>query len=50
MKYCFADASLDYMHFREEFRKSEEEGKVGQANVAPKAKGSSSHSTLHQAE
>ena len=38
MKYCFADASLDCMHFLEECRKSEEEGRAGQAKVAPKAK------------
>ena len=38
MKYCFADVSLDYMHFLEECRKSEEEGKAGQAKAAPKAR------------
>ena len=38
MKYCFADASMDYMHFLDECRKSEEEGKAGQAKAAPKAK------------
>ena len=38
MKYCFADASMNYMHFLEECRKSEEEGKAGQAKAAPKAK------------
>ena len=38
VKYCFADASMDYMHFLEECRKSEEEGKAGQAKAAPKAK------------
>ena len=38
VKYCFADATLDYMHFLEECRKSEEEGKAGQADAAPKAK------------
>ena len=38
MKYCFADASLDYLHFLEECRKSEEEGKAGQAKAAPKPK------------
>ena len=26
IKYCFADASLDYMHFLEEYREAEEEG------------------------
>ena len=34
VKYCFADASLDYMHFFEECRKSEEEGMAGQAKAA----------------
>ena len=38
VKYCFADASLDYMHFLEECRKAEEEGKVGQAKAETKAK------------
>ena len=37
VKYCFADATLDYMHFFKECRKSEEEGKAGQAKPAPKA-------------
>ena len=38
VEYCFADASMDYMHFLEECRKSEEEGMAGQAKAAPKAK------------
>ena len=38
VKYCFADASPDYMHFLEECSKAEEEGKVGQAKAATKAK------------
>ena len=38
MKNCFADASMDYIHFLEECRKSEEEGKAGQAKAALKAK------------
>ena len=38
VKYCFADASPDYMHFLEKCRKAEEEGKVGQAKAATKAK------------
>ena len=38
MKYCFADASMDYMHFLEANRKSETEGKGGQAKAATKAK------------
>ena len=38
MKHCFADASMDYMHFLEECRKSKEEGNAGQAKAVPKAK------------
>ena len=38
VKYCLADASVDYMHFLEECRKSEEEGKAGQAEAASKMK------------
>ena len=38
LKYCFADASIDYMQFLEECRKSEEEGKDGQARAKVKAK------------
>ena len=38
VKYCFADPCLDYMHFLEECRKAEEEGKVGQAKAVTKAK------------
>ena len=38
VKYCFADASVDYMHFLEECRKSEEEGKAGQAKAAARTK------------
>ena len=38
MKYCFVDASLDYMHFLEECRMSGEEGKAVQAKAAPKTK------------
>ena len=38
MKYCFADASIDYVQFLEECRKSEEEGKVCQAKAATKVK------------
>ena len=38
VKYCFADASVDYMHFLEECRKSEEEGKAGRAKAASKVK------------
>ena len=36
MKYCFADARLDYMHFLEECRKSEEKGKVVRLRQDPK--------------
>ena len=38
VKFCFADPCLDYMHFLEECRKAEEEGKVGQAKAVTKAK------------
>ena len=39
MKYCFADPSMDYMHFLEECRKAEDEDKVGQTKLnPPKAK------------
>ena len=38
VKYCFADPHLDYMHFLEECRKAEEEGKVGQTKAGTKAK------------
>ena len=38
VKYCFADTSLDYMHFLEECRKAEEGGKVGQTKASAKAK------------
>ena len=36
LKYCFADALVDYMQFLEECRKAEEEGKVGQAKAKVK--------------
>ena len=38
VKCCFADPCLDYIHFLEECRKAEEEGKVGQAKAGIKAK------------
>ena len=38
MKYCFADASLDYMNVLGECRKLEEERKADQPKAAPKAK------------
>ena len=38
LKYCFADSAIDYMQFLEECRKSEEEGKAGQARAPVKAK------------
>ena len=38
VKYCFADPHLDYIHFLEECRKAEEEGKVGQSKTGTKAK------------
>ena len=46
LKYCFADASIDYMQFLEECRKSEEEGKAGQARVPVKAKVKAAAATL----
>ena len=38
LKYCFADASIDYMQFLEECRKAKEEGKMGQAKAKVKMK------------
>ena len=38
LKYCFADTSIDYMHFLEECRKLEEGGKAGHARAPVKAK------------
>ena len=38
VNYCFADPHLDYMHFLEECRKAEEEGKVAQTKAGTKAK------------
>ena len=38
VKFCFVDPYLDYMHFLEECRKAEEEGKVGQTKAVTKAK------------
>ena len=46
LKYCFADASIDYMLFLEECRKSEEEGKAGQARAPVKAKVKAAAATL----
>ena len=46
LKYCFADASIDYMQFLEECRKSEEEGKDGQAGASAKAKVRAAAATL----
>ena len=46
LKYCFADASIDYMQFLEECRKSEEEGKNGQATTPAKAKVRAAAATL----
>ena len=40
------DASVDYMHFLEEFRKSEDEGKVGQAKAATRVKAKAKAATL----
>ena len=46
VKYCFADASVDYMQFLEECRKSEDEGKAGQAKTATRAKVKAAAATL----
>ena len=46
LKHCFADASIDYMQFLEEFQKSEEEGKAGQARAPAKAKVEAPAATL----
>ena len=46
LKYCFADASIDYIQFLEECRKSEEEGKAGQARAPVKAKVKAAAATL----
>ena len=46
VKYYFADASIDYMQFLEECRKSEEEGKAGQVKATTKAKVKEAAATL----
>ena len=46
LKYCFADASIEYMQFLEECRKSEEEGKDGQARAPTKTKVRAASTTL----
>ena len=46
LKYCFADTSIDYMQFLEECRKSEEEGKAGQARASVKLKVRAAVATL----
>ena len=46
VKYCFIDASVDYMHFLEECRKSEDEGKAGQAKAAARVKAKAAAATL----
>ena len=38
VKYSFADTSVDYMHFLEECRGSEDEGKAGQGKAATRVK------------
>ena len=48
VKYCFADSCLDNMHFLEECRKAEEEGKVGQAKTGTKAKVAAATVSPHQ--
>ena len=46
IKYCFADASTDYMQLLEECRKSEEEGKAGQPQATAKVKVKAEAATL----
>ena len=46
VKYCFAEASVDCMHFIEECRKSKDEGKAGQAKVAARVKAKATAATL----
>ena len=46
VKYCFAKAKVDYIHFLEECRKSEEEGKAGQAKAAARVKVKAAAATL----
>ena len=46
IKYCFADASIDYMQFLEKCRKSDEEGKAGQGKAATKVKVKAAAATL----
>ena len=46
LKYCFDDASIDYMQFLDKCRKSEEEGKDGQARTPAKAKVRAAAATL----
>ena len=46
VKYHFNDASVDYMQFLEQCRKSEEEGKAGQAKAAAKVKVKAAAATL----
>ena len=46
LKYRFADAFIDYMQFLEECRKSEEEGKDGQARAPAKTKVRAAATTL----
>ena len=45
VKYCFADASVDYMHFLDKCRKSEDEGKAGQAKAATRVKAKAAATT-----
>ena len=46
LKYCFAYTSIDYIQFLDECRKSEEEGKAGQARAPVKAKVRAAEATL----
>ena len=46
VKYCFTDTTVDYMHFLEECRKYEDEGKAGQAKAAARVKSKVAAATL----
>ena len=45
-KYCFTDASVDYMQFLEKCRKFKDEGKAGQAKTAARVKVKTAAATL----
>ena len=46
VKYCFVDATVDYMHFLEECGKSEDQAKDGQAKAAARVKAKVAAATL----